>query len=70
MISMATVTARIHNIRGGLVKDLGSMAGVAGENHFTWDGTGRGGVRLASGAYVLILDALGREERTSIMLIH
>ena len=66
----ATVKARIHNIRGGMVKDLGSMAGVAGENHFIWDGTGPGGARMASGTYVLVLEAVGREERTSIMLIH
>ena len=66
----ATVKARIHNIRGGMVKDLGSMAGVAGENHFIWDGTGQGGARMASGTYVLILEAVGHEEKTSIMLIH
>ncbi|MEN8007518.1 MAG: trypsin-like peptidase domain-containing protein [Candidatus Krumholzibacteriota bacterium] len=66
----ATVRARIHDIRGGMVKDLGSMAGVAGENHFLWDGTGQGGARLASGTYVFVLEALGREERTSIMLVH
>jgi len=65
-----TVTARIHNIRGGMVKDLGSMAGVAGENRFIWDGTGQGGSRMASGSYVLVLEAAGHEERTSIMLIH
>ncbi len=67
---VATVRARIHNIRGGMVKDLGSMAGVAGENRFIWDGTGPGGARMAAGAYVFILEALGREEKTSIMLIH
>jgi len=66
----ATATARIHDIRGGMVKDLGSMAGVAGENHFTWDGTGQDGARLPSGLYVFILEALGREERTNIVLVH
>lgn len=69
----ATVRARIHDIRGGLVKDLGSLAGVAGmaaENQFTWDGTGRDGARQASGVYVFILEALGREERTNIVLVH
>lgn len=66
----ATVTAKIHNIRGGLVRDMGSMQGAAGENHFTWDGRGRGGSRVASGTYVLTLNAVGREEKISIMLIH
>jgi hypothetical protein len=66
----ATVTARIHNIRGGLVRDLGNIQGVAGENNITWDGKGHGGARVASGTYVLVLNAVGHEEKTSIMLIH
>ena len=66
----ATATARIHDIRGGMVKDLGNMAGVAGENHFTWDGTDQDGARLASGVYVFILDALGQEKRINIALVH
>ena len=66
----ATVHAKIYDIRGGMVKDLGSMAGVAGENHFTWDGTGQGGARQASGAYVFIMQTLGLEEKIGIMLAH
>jgi hypothetical protein len=66
----ATVRARIVNILGRRVKDLGSMTAVAGENHFTWDGTGQDGALQASGAYIFILDASGREEKISIMLIH
>jgi lysyl endopeptidase len=66
----ATVRARIVNILGRRVKDLGSMAAVAGENHFTWDGTGQYGALQAAGAYIFILDASGREEKISLMLIH
>jgi hypothetical protein len=67
----ATVRARIHDIRGIRVKDLGSMVGEAEkENHFTWDGTGQDGERQASGVYVFIMDALGREERINIVLVH
>jgi lysyl endopeptidase len=66
----ATVHAKIYDIRGGMVKDLGSMAGVAGDNHFTWDGTGQGGARQASGAYVFIMQTLGLEEKIGIMLAH
>jgi len=66
----AGVSASIYDLRGRLVKDLGSMAGVPGPNHFTWDGTGPGGARLPSGSYYLILEALGQEEKASIMLIH
>ena len=66
----ATVQARIVDILGRRVKDLGSMTATAGENHFTWDGTGQDGALQASGAYIFILDALGREEKISIMLIH
>jgi len=67
----ATVRARIHDIRGARVKDLGSMVGEAEkENHFTWDGTGQDGARQASGVYVFIMEALGREEKINIMLVH
>jgi len=66
----ATVRARIVNILGRRVKDLGSMTAVAGENHFTWDGRGQDGALQAAGAYIFILDASGREEKISLMLIH
>ena len=66
----ATVTARIVDILGRRVKELGSMTAVAGENHFTWDGTGQDGALQASGAYIFIMETLGREEKISIMLIH
>jgi hypothetical protein len=66
----AAVTARIVDILGRRVKDLGSMTAVAGENHFTWDGTGQDGALQASGAYIFIMETLGREEKISIMLIH
>ncbi len=66
----ATVSARIVDILGRRVKDLGSMTAVAGENHFTWDGTGQDGALQASGAYIFIMETLGREEKISIMLIH
>ena len=66
----ATVRAWIHDLRGGLVKDLGSLAGTTGENHYTWDGRDRNGARLASGTYVFVMEALGREERIGLRLIH
>jgi hypothetical protein len=66
----AAVTARIVDILGRRVKDLGSMTAVAGENHFTWDGTGQDGALQASGAYIFIMETLGREEKISLMLIH
>jgi flagellar hook assembly protein FlgD len=66
----ATVIARIYDIRGGRVKDLGSMAGVAGENHFTWKGNTDLGGSAPSGKYIFILYALDREERTNIILVH
>jgi hypothetical protein len=66
----ATVTARIHDIRGRRVRSFGNLAGVAGENSIVWDGRGDGNVGLPSGKYIFILEALGREEKTGIMLIH
>lgn len=66
----AQVGAKIFDLRGRMVKDLGTMSGVAGQNYFTWDGTGQGGNLMASGSYYLILEALGQEQNASIMLIH
>jgi hypothetical protein len=65
----ATVTGRIYDIRGGRVKDLGSMDGVAGENNFTWKGGTDLGGSAPSGQYIFILYALGWEERTNIILV-
>lgn len=65
----ATVTARVYDLRGGRVKDLGSMVGVAGENHFSWDGYNDLGGASPSGKYVFVLNALGQELRTNIVLV-
>jgi hypothetical protein len=70
MGSSGTASGKIFNVMGRLVKDLGSMAAVAGENYFTWDGSDRLGRSASSGKYIFILNALGRELRAEIILIH
>ncbi len=66
----ATVQARIIDILGRRVKDLGSRAADPGYNFFTWDGRGDDGALQASGAYIFVMEVLGREERINIMLLH
>ena len=65
----ATVTGMIYDVRGQRIKDLGSMTGSAGDNHFIWDGSDHQGRSAPSGKYIFILKAPGMEERYNIILI-
>ncbi len=66
----AGVRARIDNIRGLAVRDLGTMSGVAGNNTINWDGLDDHGRRVPAGVYVITIKALGREYRTSLTYVH
>lgn len=59
----ARVRMRIYTLSGGLVLDrefaAGDEGGQAGLNEVTWDGTNGDGERVASGGYVLYLEAEG-----------
>jgi hypothetical protein len=46
---------RIHDVQGRVVKRLGAIDGVAGENRVTWLGTDERGRDVASGAYFAAL---------------
>lgn len=66
----ATARARIYDVRGRLVRDLGTMAGQAGANFWVWDGKNGRGARAPSGVYGFVMTAVGHEVRTNIVLIH
>jgi hypothetical protein len=59
----ARVRMRIYTLSGGLVLDrefaAGDEGGRAGLNEVPWDGTNGDGERVASGGYVLFLEAEG-----------
>jgi hypothetical protein len=66
----ASMRARIYDVRGRLVRDLGTMAGQAGDNYWTWDGKNDQGGRAPSGVYGFVMTGLGQELRTNIVHIH
>ncbi len=55
------VTLRLYDARGRLVRSLVDGPAVAGSHRAVFDGLDSGGVRLASGVYLLELDALGQQ---------
>ena len=59
----ARVRLRIYTLSGGLVLDrefaAGDDGGLAGLNEVLWDGTNGNGDRVASGGYVLFIEAEG-----------
>lgn len=60
----ATTTARIFNVAGRLVADLGRQVLVGGEEStWAWGGDTVDGNRAASGMYILVLEADGKSAR-------
>jgi hypothetical protein len=68
--SPASVTARIYDVRGRKVLDLTDPATDAEGYYFTWDGYDHRGRRAPSGKYIFVLNAVGQELRTKIILVH
>ncbi len=66
----ATVRARVTNLRGLNVRDLGNFAGVTGENDIPWNGLDDNGRRVPSGVYVVTIEGLGQKLRTNITYAH
>jgi len=66
----ATVRARIHNIRGLQVRELGEFTGTVGENDIPWDGLDDSGERVPSGIYVVTIEGLGQSFRVNLTYIH
>jgi hypothetical protein len=67
----AEVRLRIYTVSGGLVLDrhfaAGDLGGAAGLNEITWDGLNGDGDPVASGGYVLRVEAQGSGSTQHIM---
>ncbi len=70
LMGEAVVRARVSNLRGFVVRDLGSFDGVAGENNIPWDGLDDHGQLVPSGVYVVTIDALGRSFQVKLAYTH
>ena len=62
----ATVTMKIYTLTGGLVFEKqfasGTTGGIAGLNEFQWDGRNGDGTVVASGGYIVYIQADGNGE--------
>ncbi len=56
----AHATAKIYDMAGRLVVDLGGGLLVEGENVFAWDGYDGKGRRVPAGVYVLVMKSEGK----------
>ncbi|UCH82886.1 MAG: hypothetical protein JSW50_10450 [Candidatus Latescibacterota bacterium] len=67
----AQVTIRIYTLTGGLVLEkmfnLGGQGGSAGLNEYRWDGRNGDNELVASGGYILVIDAIGEGETIHTM---
>jgi hypothetical protein len=66
--SAMTVTARIYDAHGRLVRDLGTRTYGPGRHAFHWDGVGEDGYRPRPGVYFMRV-ALGADETTSKLVL-
>jgi hypothetical protein len=67
----ATVTMTIYTVTGGLVFEkefaAGGTGGLAGLNEFQWNGKNGSGEWVASGGYILVIEAKGEGETIHTM---
>jgi hypothetical protein len=67
----ATVTLSIYTLSGGLVYqerfDASTPGGLAGLNEVQWDGRNGNGTQVASGGYILVIEAEGNGETIHTM---
>jgi hypothetical protein len=67
----AAVRMRIYTLSGGLVLDRqftsGDQGGIAGLNEVTWDGRNGNGDNVASGGYILFIEAEGNGATMHVM---
>jgi len=66
----AMVGARIYDVRGRLVRDLGPKHYVAGRHVLLWDGRNRLGEIPPSGVYFARLSVLGKDFAGKFVLLH
>jgi hypothetical protein len=71
LVDNATVTLRIYSITGSLVLErtfsAGSAGGVVGLNEVLWDGRNGDGEFVASGGYIVVIEAEGNGETLHTM---
>ena len=71
LVDNATVTLRIYSITGALVIErtfnAGSAGGVVGLNEVPWDGRNGDGAVVASGGYIVVIEAEGNGETLHTM---
>ena len=67
----ASVRMRIYTLSGGLVLDkqfaTGDEGGQAGDNFVSWDGRNGNGEPVASGGYILFIEAEGNGATMHVM---
>ncbi len=70
LLGNTSVRAQVANLRGFKVRDLGTFAGVVGENNILWDGLDDHGQLVPSGVYVVTIDGLGRSYQVKLAYTH
>ncbi len=63
----AGVRARVLNISGQVVRDLGTLGGNRGDNLLVWDGHDDAGRPVAAGLYVFYLESAGKTARGQVI---
>jgi hypothetical protein len=66
----APVHARILDLRGRLVRNLGTQSGLAGDNTIVWNGQDDAGRSLPAGKYVCELTSSGHTLRCGLVMVH
>ena len=64
------VSARIYDIRGGLVCDLGAQTASFGDNNLFWNGRDGGGRTVAAGVYIVEMTAEDVTRSTRVVFLH
>ena len=64
------VAARIFDIRGCLVRDLGVQTASFGDNNLFWNGRDGGGRTVPAGLYIVEMTAEGVTQRTRVVFLH
>ncbi len=65
----ATVSLRIYNIHGQLVRTLANGSFSAGSHNFTWDGTDENGLKVVSGMYFYQLQSRDYQEVKKMLML-
>ncbi len=68
LAAAGVVTLRIYDVRGRLVRTLVAGSFPAGEHAVTWDGRSDGGAPVASGVYLLDMEAGGSHTQHKMTL--